>query len=200
MMTTTRTRIAALLLAAATLTTACGSSTTQQAVPIGSADPFPGSSGSSSTAATTTTTAAAPSTSVSPADAAGQAAAAFTHYLDVYNQLLMNGGDVAVLSTVASGIEITNRTNDLAASRARGDRFTSGSAALSSSVGAVDSSVVPATAKVSACVAGGVPVGQASSAPRPAQRGTFYLTNPAWPDPSGWRVSDSDLRGETCSA
>ncbi len=197
MMTTTRTRIAALLLAAATLTTACGSSTTQQAVPIGSADPFPGNSSSSTT---TTTTAAAPSTSVSPADAAGQAAAAFTHYLDVYNQLLLSGGDVAVLSTVASGIEITNRTNDLAASRARGDRFTAGSVALSSSVATVDSSVVPATAKVSACVAGGVPVGQASSTPRPAQRGTFYLTNPAWPDPSGWRVSDSDLRGLTCTA
>jgi len=198
MMTTTRTRIAALL-AAATLTTACGSSTTQQAVPISSADPFPGNSSSST--ATTTTTAAAPSTSVSPADAAGQAAAAFTHYLDVYNHLLLlSGGDVAAeLSTVASGIEITNRTNDLAAARARGDRYTAGSVALSSSVGAVNSSVVPATAQITACVAGGVPVGQASSAPRPAQRGTFYLTNPAWPDPSGWRVSDSDLRGETCT-
>jgi len=196
MMTTTRTRIAALLLAAATLTTACGSSTTQQAVPIGSADPFPGNS---STAATTTT-AAAPSTSVSPADAAGQAAAALTRYLDVFNQLVAGGGDPAELSTVASGIEITNAGNDLAATRASGVRYVKGSQLLSSTVGAVDSSVVPATAQIIACVAGGVPAGQASSAPPPAQRGTFYLTNPAWPDPSGWRVSDSDLRGETCSA
>lgn len=197
---TTRTRIAALLLATATLTTACGSSTTQQAVPIGSADPFPGNSSSSSTAATTTTTAAAPSTSVSPADAAGQAAAALTRYLDVFNQLVAGGGDPAELSTVASGIEITNAGNDLAATRASGVRYVKGSQLLSSTVGAVDSSVVPATAQIIACVAGGVPAGQASSAPPPAQRGTFYLTNPSWPDPAGWRVSDSDLRGETCSA
>jgi hypothetical protein len=192
-MMTTRTRIAALLLAAATLTTACGS-TTQQAVPIGSADPFPGSS----TAATTTTTAAAPSTSVSPADATGQAAAALTHYLDVFNRLVA-GGDPAELSTVASGIEVTNANNDLAATRASGVRYVKGSQVLSSTVGAVNSSAVPATAQIIACISRGVEQGKTAPS-GPAQRGTFYLTNPAWPDPSGWRVSDSDLRGQTCSA
>jgi len=199
MKTTTRTRIAGLLLAAATLTTACGSST-QQAVPIGTADPFPGNTSSSSGGAPTTTT-TAPTTSASPADAAGQASAALTRYLDVFNQLVNSGGDPATeLSTVASGIEITNSTNDLAATRASGVKYAKGSQLLSFTVGAVNSSVVPATAQIAACVAGGVPLGQANSAPRPAQRGTFYLINPAWPDPSGWRVNDSDLRGEPCSA
>jgi hypothetical protein len=195
-MMTTRTRMAGLLLAAATLTTACGGSNTQAQVPIGSADPFPAGSGSASA----TTTTAAPTTSAAPADAAGQASAALTHYFDVINQLIMGGGDLALLNTVASGIEITNRTNDVNATRASGTKYEQGTTLTKTAVGTVDSSVMPATVQITACVEGGVPAGQASNVPRASQQGRFYLTNASWPDPAGWRVSDSDLRGEPCTA
>lgn len=195
-MTTTRTRMAGLLLAAAALTTACGGGNTQAEVPIGTADPFPGG-GSTSASATTT---AAPSSSAAPTDAAGQASAALTRYTDVLNQIIISGGDLALLDTVASGIEITNSTNEVNAARAGGVTFARGSDLLNTTVGTIDSSVVPATVQITACVEGGVPAGQASSVPRLSQQGTFYLTNASWPDPAGWRVSDSDLRGEPCTA
>jgi hypothetical protein len=197
-MMTTRTRIAWLLLAAATLTTACGGGNTQAQVPIGSADPFP-AGGASSSSAPATTSAAAPSSSAAPADAAGQALAALTRYNDVLNRLFVSG-DLAELNTVASGIEITNRTNDINSTRASGATFQRGADLVNTAVGAIDSTKVPATVQITACVEGGVPTGQASSAPRASQKGRFYLTDASWPDPAGWRVSDSDLRGEPCTA
>jgi hypothetical protein len=196
-MMTTRTRIAGLLLAAAVLTTACGGGNTQAQVPIGSADPFPAGGSSSAPA---TTSAAAPTTTAAAADAAGQASAALTHYFDVINQLSLGSGDVSLLNTVATGIEVTNATNEITATRASGKAFQSGADLKNTAVGSIDSSKMPATVQITACVEGGVPAGQASSVPRPSQQGRFYMTNTSWPDPAGWRVSDSDLRGDPCIA
>ncbi len=165
---------------------------------------------------------AAPTTTqATPSDIAiDQGKQAITAYYKVYNQVTENpAADPAAINTVAAGQEIANVNSEIQGNKAKGRRAVGDATITSMKPTGVNITKSDADVTVDVCYdvskvqgvdAQGAPLprqtmqmvdsnNQIVTVPWRDQRlGHFTVHNSTWPDPSGWRVTNTDRKNEPC--
>jgi hypothetical protein len=139
--------------------------------------------------------------------AAAQVLKTLAAYYTLYNKLSQNpNDDLTAINTVASGQEITAFTADIQDDKDRGLHAVGDVTVANSKI--TDLSITPSNASAAADLCLDVSKVQGVDAQgKPAnasgrlvhQLGRFSITNSIWPDPTGWRVSKTELRNLPCT-
>ncbi len=170
---------------------------------------------------TPSTTTAATTTAATPSDLAiDQAKNEITAYYKIYNQVTENpAADPAAINTVAAGQEVANVASEVQGNKAKGRRAVGDTTITSMKPTGVNITKADADVTVDVCYdvskvqgvdAQGAPLprqtmqmvdsnNQIVAVPWRDQRlGHFTVHNSTWPDPSGWRVTNTDRKNEPC--